>query len=274
MGAASVDERLVEPKSAAVAFIGEVSRIECVEGFGRNILATVVASRIKHHLIEAHQVVACREKSCVTSHTAHCCRVGVVDVALQLLFAERLVVFGWSNTADVNTVLNGLETDVFQSHRRIEMLADEDVNTLPTDVLHQVGQEYEPQVAVEVAGFLFQLAVGNLFEQVFAITVFDISLCSDSGVSCRGTVGEDDVVVFESTFPVGVESFEAGTMRKSLPDGDVFLVGVFKIGQIARQAVVEFDLAVVDELHHGQIGCRHLGERSQVEDGVSVDERR
>ena len=88
MTAAAVDQRLVKAQSTPVAFVGIMARIEGVESFCSDVLAAAIASRIEHHLIETEQVAGCREETGMASNAAHCRRIGVVDIAAQLLLAE------------------------------------------------------------------------------------------------------------------------------------------------------------------------------------------
>ena len=81
MRAATVYERLVEPQRPAVAVLCIVSAVECVERFGGNILVTVVAARVEHHLKELEEIRGGREKACMSGDATHSGGVGVVHIA-------------------------------------------------------------------------------------------------------------------------------------------------------------------------------------------------
>ena len=61
---------------------------------------------------------------------------------------------------------------------------------------------------------------------------------------------------------------EAGVVREALADGDVLLAVGSELGNVMRDGIVDADLALLVELHHGGGGDEILGERGHVEDGV------
>ena len=63
MGAAAGDERFVEAEGTAVALVGEMATIEGVEGLGGDILASLVATGVEHHLVEFGEVVGSGEET-------------------------------------------------------------------------------------------------------------------------------------------------------------------------------------------------------------------
>ena len=61
---------------------------------------------------------------------------------------------------------------------------------------------------------------------------------------------------------------QAGVVREALADGDVLLAVGTELGEIVRDWIVDADLALLVELHHGGGGNEVFGERGHVEDGV------
>ena len=71
-----------------------------------------------------------------------------MDVAADELLTIVVVLFGGGDAIDVDAMLEGLEAGAGEMHRLIEMLLHEDVDGLSADMLHEVGQKDESQVAV------------------------------------------------------------------------------------------------------------------------------
>ena len=145
-------------------------------------------------------------------------------------------------------MFGGVEEGGGEPHGAIEMTVDEDVEALAGNLLNQLAKENETEVAVEVFGFGEQGSVDNLFEN------------AGQGVVGRG-----------SGFPIAVEGFEPGDVAHHLEDSDFFFVGMFQIGEVAAEGVVESDFAGFDEFHHREGGGGHFGDRGHVVDSVHRD---
>ena len=138
-------------------------------------------------------------------------------------------------------MVEGGETGMGKSHGLVEMVVDILVERFTADATHQVAHKHESQVAVAVAFFGVEGA-----------------LCDK----------QENGVEAGSLLPIAVESLEACTMTEGLLEGDVGFIGLFQIGQVFAELVIEFDFPFVNQFHDSKGGGGDFGEGGEIVEGL------
>ena len=149
-----VEELLVESQSAAVALIGKMAAGEESDGFGLEVVFSVIEAVIEKHLHNLGQFIGCREKAGMSAHTTHGIGIGVVDGTVDE--TTETVDLGGSNTADINTIADGIEHCGGESHGMVEVLSDKKVERLAGNTLDDIAEEHKAKVAIKHTFFLIE----------------------------------------------------------------------------------------------------------------------
>ena len=194
---------------------------------------------VQHHFAEARQIVRRGKQSRVPRHAAHIARRFVVHHPSQRP-AVRAIAFGRRDARDQRR--RRLKHGLPHAQRQEDMFARIVGERLPAEPLDQLAQQDEIYVAVDKVHAGRRL--GGL-DQGFV----------DAGLMAA---------------PRWVQHQVLGHARKvceQVADGD----GAFaflEFRQILRDAIVQTELALLEQFHQGRSGRHHFGQRGQVEDGV------
>ena len=159
-----MQQGLVEAQSATAAQHGVVALVEHVDGLGFEIAFAFVHAAVKQHLQYLGYVVGGAEHPCMAGDAAHGVGVLVVHHTAHEAVTVVLVEFGGCYHVAVDAVLSGVVEGVAQPHGGVEVALDKDVEPLTADLLHQLSQEDEAQVAVDVLRLGQQGCGGHLLD--------------------------------------------------------------------------------------------------------------
>lgn len=103
------EERFIDTHAAAVSLTSKIAMIESTHRFGGEESMTIVIAIVEKHDEKLSQIASSGEKTRVTSDAAHNGGILVVDLAMDKAMAEKIVLFGRSDTVLINTMLEGIE---------------------------------------------------------------------------------------------------------------------------------------------------------------------
>ena len=271
---------------------------EHAAGLLAQVALAVPGTTVQQHLEDAGHLGGVGEQSGIARHASLESGRLIVHVALQDAFAQEGVDGRGHHLVLADAVAQGQVAGAAQSHRFVELAAQEVVERHARASLNQLLQHDEAHATIAVAtvaqlgvGYFLQVVLLERAAQPQAVTHLQGMFARahgrrQSAVEAEIRIGPQTTGYAHLVFGVGlvlvqgafvavvVNGFaieqdggrQARLVQQQLSDGDVPLVGVLQERQVVGHTVGQADATLVVKLHHGQQGGCHLGQRGQVVD--------